>query len=223
VSRFISTRHVSRNLPGGVRVACVLLVLALACAPPAAPPLGGAPLPAIAVPRTDLPPGHRRIVFRWEYVESSSLTRGDGAVRIAPPDSARLDLFLGAFGSGTAILIGDTLYAPLPDAARNLVPPPTMLWASLGRLAVPAARDTIVRASGDTIRADIGRDPVWRATFNTGRLVRLERIAAGRVAEHVERGVNVVRYISHVAPRRLTLTITRDEPSTPFDSGIWAR
>lgn len=223
MSRFISTGRVSQSLAGHVLVASVLAMAAAACAPPVAPPLGGAPLPAVAVPSTDLPPGHRRIVFRWEYVESSSLTRGDGAVRIAPPDSARLDLFLGAFGSGTAILIGDTLYAPLPDAARNLVPPSTMLWASLGRLAVPAARDTVVRSSGGEIRADIGRDPVWRATFTGDRLVRLERIAAGRVTEHVERGVTVVRYISHVAPRRLTLMITRDEPSPPFDPAVWSR
>jgi hypothetical protein len=193
----------------------------LACAPPAAAPLGGAPVPAVAIPSTEFVAGHRLIAFRWEYVEGSSLTRGEGAVRVAPPDSARLDLFLGGFGSGAALLIGDELYAPLPDAARNIIPPPPMLWAAFGRFAVPGARDTVVRADGDLIRADIGTGPVWRATFTGNGLTRLEHIAEGRIREYVERDDTRVRYVSNVAQRRLTLTIIRDESVPPFDRSVW--
>lgn len=197
-------------------------VLAVAgCAPPPAAALPGAPLPAMAVPATELPPGHRTLAFRWEYMEESSLTRGDGAARLAPPDSARVDLFLGGFGSGTAFLIGESLIAPMPPAAQRLVPPATMLWAALGRLSVPAAADTTVRQDGDFIRADIGSDPVWRVSFRDGRLVRLEHIAGGRIVEWVERDSTRVRYTSNAAPRRLTLTITRDEQSPAFDPSIW--
>jgi hypothetical protein len=175
----------------------------------------------MAVPSTELPTGHRTVAFRWEYVEENQLTRGDGAVRLASPDSARLDLFLGGFGGGSAFLLGDSLIAPLPPGARKLVPPATMLWAAFGRLAVPAAADTTVRAEGELIRADIGSEPVWRATFSDGRLVRLEHIAGGRIVEWVEREGARVRYTSNAAPRRLTLNITRDEASPPFDSSVW--
>ena len=192
-----------------------------ACTPPAAVPLSGAPLPAMAVPSTELPAGHRTVAFRWEYVEENQLTRGDGAVRLAAPDSARLDLFLGAFGGGSAFLLGDSLIAPLPPGAQKLVPPATMLWAAFGRLAVPAAADTVVRAQGELIRADIGSEPVWRATFGEGRLIRLEHIAGGRIVEWVERDGAKVLYASNAAPRRLTLNITRDEASPPFDRSVW--
>jgi hypothetical protein len=213
----------SSQLPRvSARLAALLLgaVVLAACGPPAAGALGGAPLPAMAVPPTDLAPGHRLIAFRWEYVEENQLTRGDGAVRLAAPDSARLDLFVAGLG-GSAFLIGDALHAPLPPGAQRLVPPATMLWAAFGRLSVPAAADTIVRQDGDVIRADIGEEPVWRATFRDNALVRLEHIAGGRIVEWVERDDTRVRYTSNAAPRRLTLTITRDEASQPFDPAIW--
>jgi len=202
-------------------LAAAVTVGTVACGPPAAAPLGGAPVPALAMPSTGFTAGHLLIAFRWEYVEGSSLTRGEGAVRVAPPDSARLDLFLGGFGSGAAVLIGDQLHAPLPDAARNMIPPPPMLWAAFGRLAVPAVGDTTVRADGDLLRADIGTEPVWRVTFTAGRLTRLEHIAGGRIQEYVERDDARVRYVSNVAQRRLTLTIIRDESVPPFDRSVW--
>lgn len=205
------------------RLAAIVLAAftALACSPPVAAPLAGAPVPAAAMPRAGLPPGYRHIVFTWEYVEGNSLTRGDGSVRIAPPDSARLDLFLGGFGGGAAVLIGDSLRAPLPRGARGLIPPPPMVWAAFGRLAVAPAPDTVVRSEGGLVRADIGRGTVWRATFRDGRLVRLEQIASGKVLAHVTRDGNVVRYENNAAPRRLTLTITSDEPVTQLDPSIW--
>ena len=203
-----------------VAVFCTAAVTG-ACTPPAAVPLAGAPLPAMSVPSTELPRGHRTVAFRWEYTEENSLTRGEGAVRLASPDSARLDLFLAGFGGGSAFLLGDSLIAPLPPGAQKLVPPATMLWAAFGRLAVPAAADTVVRAQGELIRADIGHEPVWRATFSDGRLIRLEHIAGGRIVEWVERDGARIRYTSNAAPRRLTLNITRDEASPPFDSSVW--
>jgi hypothetical protein len=197
------------------------VVTAAACTPPAAVPLQGTPLPAMAVPTTEMAPGHRIIAFRWEYAEENTLTRGEGAVRFAAPDSARLDLFVGGFGGGTAFLMGDSLIAPMPAGAQRLIPPATMLWAAFGRLSVPAAADTTVRQDGDLIRADIGSEPVWRASFRDAVLQRLEHIAGGRVVEWVERDGSRVRYTSNAASRRLTLTITRDESSAPFDRSVW--
>ena len=198
------------------------LVVVGACAPPAAQPLAGAPAPVLALPTSELAPGYRQIVFNWEYEQGDARMRGEGVVRIAPPDSARLDLFLGGgFGSGAAILIGDELRAPLVPAAERLIPPPPMMWAALGRLAIPAAADTTVRVDGSTVRADIGGAPVWRVEFHGNRLARLDRIDDGRVRDFVNRREREVIYESFSPRSKLILRITRDEPVMAFDAKIW--
>lgn len=192
------------------------------CAPPAAVPLPGSIAPAVELPRSDLPPGYRQIVFDWEYEQGDARMRGEGVVRLAAPDSARLDLFLGGgFGSGAAVLIGDSLRAPVVDAAKRLIPPAPMLWAALGRLAIPAAADTAVRVDGSTVRADIGAAPVWRVEFHGRRLARLERIDDGKVRDLVSRREKEVVYESFSPRSKLTLRITRDEPAMAFDAKIW--
>lgn len=210
----------SRRIPySGISSALFLLV---ACAPPAAKPLSGAVAPAVALPSSELEPGYRQVVFDWEFEQGDARMRGEGVVRIAPPDSARLDLFLaGGYGGGGAMLIGDSLRAPLVESARRLIPPAPMLWAALGRLAIPAAADTTVRVDGSTVRADIGAAPVWRVEFHGPRLARLDRIDDGRVRDVVIRGAREVVYESFSPRSRLTLRITRNEPAMGFDAKIW--
>src|SRR5437867_8694086 len=130
-------------------------LLVTACAP-RLHPLAGAPAPA-TLPRTELPPVHRRIVFDWELQDRELSGRGEGVARVAPPDSARLDLFLsGGFGSGAAVLISDSLQVTGGSLARRFIPPPPLLWAALGRLAIPAVPDTVARVDGELLRVDIG-------------------------------------------------------------------
>ena len=143
---------------------------------------------------------------------------------MAAPDSARLDLFVsGVFGgSGVAFLIGDSVFAPGGALVRRFIPPPPLMWAALGRLAVPPAADTTVRVDGDTLRADIGRVDRWRATFVGQQLVRLERIADGRIQEWVTRSApDTIRYRHEGASRTLGITITRTETVPAFDASIW--
>ncbi len=210
------------NNVGSFRVGLFSVAMLAACAPPAAAPLAGAPAPVVALPSAELPPGYRQMVFDWEFEQGDSRLRGEGVIRLAPPDSARLDLFLGGgYGSGAATLIGDSLRAPVVDAARRLIPPPPMLWAALGRLAIPAASDTTVRVDGSTVRADIGDGPIWRVEFHGTRLARLERIDDGRVNDFVHRREREVIYKAFSPRSKLTLRITRDEPVTAFDAKIW--
>lgn len=148
--------------------------------------------------------------------------RGEGVARIAAPDSARMDFFVDpGIGAGYALLVGDRLDAPGIALVRRYLPPPPLLWASLGRLRVPASADTTARVDGDTVRADIGRAPVWRATFAGDRLVRLERIDDGRVVERVVRVGDDVRYEHLGARRSLALSVTRRTEVPPFDANIW--
>lgn len=149
--------------------------------------------------------------------------RGDGVARIAYPDSIRLDFFLGGgYASGVALLIGDSLTVPGPDMTRRLIPPKALLWAALGRLVVPAERDTIVRVDGPTLRADIGSPVRWRVTFRDDSLARLERVEGGRLREWVERGPEQrIQYRHESSGRTLTLVIQRSDVVTAFAASIW--
>lgn len=149
--------------------------------------------------------------------------RGDGVARIASPDSIRLDFFLGGgYGGGAAVLIGDSLTVPGPQMARRLVPPRALLWAALGRLDLPAERDTVVRVDAGVIRADIGAPVHWRVTFRGDSLTRLERLDGGRLQEWVERSADQkVQYRNESSRRSLSLVIQRSDAVTAFDSSIW--
>jgi hypothetical protein len=195
-------------------------MVAASCAPRLRP-LAGAPTIA-RLPSTELPPSHRQIVFDWELVDRDVTGRGEGVARVAGPDSARLDLFLaGGFGSGAAILIADSLRTPGSGLPRRFIPPPPLLWAALGRVALPALPDTTARVDGELLRVDIGKPVGWRLTFRRDSLVRLERIRDGRITEWVERSGNIVHYRSEDARRALSLTIKRAQEVPPFDASIW--
>lgn len=210
-----------------LRVACgrasVLLLLVVLGCPPKAPPLTGVETRP-KLPVLDLPSGHTRYVFDWRYEDPDIRASGEGAVRAAAPDSARLDFFLqGGLGAGRAILIGDELRAPGPEALRQLVPPPPLLWAALGRLAVPAAPDTTARLDGDTLRVDIGSGDVWRVTVAGGTIARLERIEDGRIIRSIHRAdERRVRYYDAATRRSLELTVTQVDRNVEHDPSIWS-
>jgi len=205
-----------------MRSLALLVVGAVACAPAAAP-LKGVLAPDRSLPSLSLPTGHRQIVFKWDYEEGEIAARGDGAVRTAAPDSARLDFFLGGgLGAGAAVLIGDSLRSPHADLARRYIPPTPMMWAALGRLAIPALPDTVVRIDGDLLRADVGHPVQWRVTIRGDILVALEHISGGKITESVTRGpLGVLTYRAPAARRRLELTVLRDQPGS-FDGSIWS-
>ena len=234
-------RGLSRRA-GGLTPA-VAAALLVACALPRAGPLAGVPSP-VRLPSTALRSGYQRLLFRWEYRDARVSARGDGAARVAPPDSARLDFVVSGplGGGGYALLFGDTLVAPENGGksgggggggsgggggARRYLPATPMIWATLGRLAVPPAADTIVHADGDTLRADIGPSAdgtTWRAVFAPGgQLTSLALLRDGRVRETVERDVvgGRVRYRNPGGHRSLTLTQVRSEAVARFDGNVW--
>jgi hypothetical protein len=199
------------------------LALLGGCRPPRIAPLEGAPAPVQTLPTGTLPGGNRQVTFKWELRDGDLTARGDGVARIASPDSVRLDFFLGGgFGAGAAVLIGDSLQVPGPEAARRLVPPRALLWAALGRLDVPAEPDTVVRVDGGVLRADIGSPVRWRVTFHGDTLTRLERVDGGRLQEWVERAADKsVQYRNEADRRSLSLVIQRSDAVPPFDPAIW--
>lgn len=208
------------------RFSSVALLLALggaACRPPKVAALPGEIAPSRQLPVGELPTGNRKIVFQWELQDGEMTARGDGVARVASPDSVRLDFFLGGgLGSGAAVLIGDSLQVPGPDMVRKLIPPRPLLWAALGRLQLPADRDTIMRVEGAILRADIGSPIHWRVTFRGDTLARVERVGDGRLLEWVERSADRrVQYRNEAARRSLSLVIQRSDAVQAFDPSIW--
>lgn len=198
------------------------LYLTLTGCAPRARPLEGTPTPERKLPAIEIPAGHRRIVFRWDYEENALIAKGEGAARIASPDSARVDLYLnGGIIVGRAILIGNTIRASNQAQIEKFLPPPPMMWAAFGRLAIPALPDTVVTMEGDVLHADIGRPAAWRVTIANNRVMQLSRISGGRIVEMVTRD-NGGRLLYEVPGRRkLWLGITRDEEVPAFDASIW--
>ena len=201
---------------------CLALMLATTACRPRLTPLVGETRPASSLPVTRVTSGHTQIVFNWDLDDRDMSGRGEGVARVASPDSARLDFFLaGGLGGGAAILIGDSLRTPGSDMARRFIPPPTLLWAALGRVALPNLPDTVIRVDGATLRADIGAPVAFRLTFEHDSLVRAERVEGGRVAEWVERSGSRMRYRNEGARRSLQLVVTRTEHPPGFDASIW--
>jgi hypothetical protein len=191
------------------------------CAPRAVP-LKGAPAPERALPVLQLTPGHRKIVFHWDYQENSLMAKGEGAIRVAAPDSARVDLYLnGGVFLGAATMIGDNLSAPNKEQIERVLPPPPMLWATLGRLAIPALPDTVITVDENTLYADIGRPATWRVTIKGNRLMQLARLSGGRIAESVTRDDGGRLLYEVPGRRKLWLGITRDDEVPAFDASIW--
>lgn len=213
----VRRRRASRSL-----LPLVALALVVGACAPRVHPLTGVPV-VDRLPDSVLPPGHTRLVFRWEYGDPIFSARGEGVARIAPPDSVRLDFFAdGGMGGGYAILVGDRLSTPANDDARRYLPPVPLLWAALGRLQV-TGRDTTARLAGDTLRADIGDSPIWRVAFAASSLVSLQRIEGNRLRESIRRDSSVIAYRNFGARRRLTLTVQRRIADPPFDEAIWHR
>ncbi|HXT15906.1 MAG TPA: hypothetical protein VN706_09770 [Gemmatimonadaceae bacterium] len=208
-----------------IGIACVASTLGIIACVPRLSPLEGEARPAARLPKPALS-GHQHIMFNWELQDREMLGRGDGAARLAAPDSGRLDFFLaGGFGGGAAVLIGDSLRFPasaMTDLVSRIVPPPPLLWAALGRVALPNLPDTVIRVEGTTMRADVGSPVAWRLTFHGDTLVRAERVVDGRVVEWVDRTDPAhVRYRNESARRSLTLTVTRTSEVPGFDASIW--
>lgn len=189
----------------------------MACTAPRVTPLTGIPVREV-VPKTAVPPGHSRLIFRWDYDDPLFAARGEGVARIAAPDSIRIDFFADqGLGAGGAILIGDTLRTAGEDGTRYL-PPVPLLWAAVGVLRATGA-DTTMRRQGDTLWVELAGS--YRAALVGRQLIGLGRMEKGRWRERVFVDSVQVAYRHYTARRKLTLTAMRRMTDAPFDPSIW--
>lgn len=201
----------------------LLLIAGLGACRPALPPLRGVEPTNGVLPEYHMRPGSRRVVFNWEMTDDGMVLRGEGLVRLAYPDSARVDLVVhGAFGGGASvILLNDDVYFPLGASMTHLLPSPTLLWAAVGRLHVNVPNDTVIRVRADTLRADLGKPVEWRVTGVGDKLVRLDRVKGRRVAELVEWKSDSVVYYQMPGRRELTMKMVSDSTVAGFNESVW--
>ncbi|HEX6432694.1 MAG TPA: hypothetical protein VFZ87_00560 [Gemmatimonadales bacterium] len=105
-------------------------------------PEGAQPVSAAEVAEwvaSTIPPHHQLYRFKWLLRDERGSAGGRGSVRVAPPDSLRLDV-AGPFGGGaaSAVVVGDhPLWTDPADAISRLVPNYPLMWAMCGIARMP--------------------------------------------------------------------------------------
>lgn len=113
--------------------------------PPRLEPAGAAPVEraaAIAWADSTAPHGSTLHRFKWSFKNERSTAGGRGSLRIASPDSLRMDV-AGPLGAGRAagVVIGDSAIWVDPEKSfTDLVPSYPLLWAMTGVARRPGAK-----------------------------------------------------------------------------------
>lgn len=222
---------------GSYLAAAACLALA-ACGPPPAPAPLGAFAPASladvqAMAAATLPTRRELVAIHWTYDEGDAPVGGRGAVRLAPPDSLRLDVAVPVIGRATLVVAGDSVWSQPSRLARQLMPGRELLWAMFGVVQLPpgvAAYERGARADGgelvrftrpDGVRTtlELRRGLLLGATAERGTRM-IGRLALTRDAEGA-----IVRAetVDNEHGARFIVTVDRREASGPFPDEIWRR
>jgi hypothetical protein len=111
-----------------------------------------------------MPSGSELVSVRWRFRDAEQGVSGQGAVRVTPPDSLRVDVRgpLG-FGRGTLVLAGASGWADPESLVRQVLPSRFLLWAMLGVVQVPDSVERFER-SGEGART-------WLRVVESGTVV----------------------------------------------------
>lgn len=200
-------------------------------------------LPVAAVPvsleqvrgwvRPTVPTIYRLHRFKWQFVDDRSAAGGRGSVRIAPPDSFRLDVAgpLGA-GKAAAVVVGAApAWTEPPDAIARLVPNYPLMWAMFGVARMPDSGAALRGLSDDRTTAwqyVLGADTVEYARVS-GTPIRFsaEVREAGKVVGRAEARLNEdgtpisSRLTVPSVPARLDITFTQGTRPTALPPETW--
>jgi hypothetical protein len=194
---------------------------------------------ALAWTASTLPVRHTLIRLRWKYRDRNKEYAGRATVRIAPPDTMRLD-YAGPFnwGAGAGVVVGDTTAWADPEKNfRSLVPAVRMLWAGFGIARPPAPGAAVFGAwnEGPDARVRIwrfvqGEDTLqYRVTTGRARLFEAEWRRQGKVmarsrAELDDRAMPATGRIDFPeGPARFEFTVGAVDTTAVFDSATWRR
>ncbi len=211
---------------------------AAACAPPRAPvPVGAfAPVSVAdveALAAATVPARRELVAIHWSYDEGDAPVSGRGAVRLAPPDSLRLDVAVPVIGRATLVLAGDSSWTAPERLAGQLAPGRALLWAMFGVVRLPPGVTTYERGAradgGELVRFTTADGVTTTLELRDGRLLggTAERgtRTVGRLALTRDAAGAIVRAQTEDDEHgtRFVVTVDRREPSGPFPAAIWHR
>lgn len=170
--------------------------------------------------------------FRWRFEDQRLRVSGQGAARVAPPDSLRADIG-GAYGlaRSTVVLAGDRVDARPQDVVERLLPDRFALWAALGVMRPPAgplAVEKKVEGARITWRVTDAAGRVTLFDVADGKLLGVTREEEGRATTTLvltraepDGAVRRARLTDYRHAARLDIEITAREVSEPFPPEIW--
>lgn len=219
------------RLGGSVAVAAAFAVGGCASGLQVGPPL---PDPGAAARRASEFPVQRQdgtlLRFGWEYADERGNVEGDGAARVNPPDSLRVDLFAsGDVSLGVALASGRLTSSGRIEGVE--LPSAPFLYAMAG-LYRPSGREpeAAFRTNrGVLLRYRTNGGLRREYLINDGRLLRLEDRRDGRLLRRVtveweegEAWPSSAEYRNTVAPRRVRWRMREVEfRPEPFEPDIY--
>lgn len=174
------------------------------------------------------PAQRAQITFDWNLTDRDARFSGRGVLRLDRGRRARVDLFGPRGETLAAAIVEDESMRVVPEAAAAMLPPPAMLWASLGVFRRPVdAPLTGTRRSDDGISLEYSRDRTqWLFRFESDRLRAAEWTdgSGRRTVELTGRsdgfpGQAVFRDWTEF--RELTLRVTDVEERAAFEPDVW--
>jgi len=176
------------------------------------------------------------IEFKWRYRGREGRFSGEGAVRVNPPDSVRLDLF-GPDWSGVqgAVLLGDQVQ--YVGEQRIELPPPTFMWAMLGSFRPPSAIAPRANRRGEWSELiydlSAARSVVFRFDA-AGALLEAELLVNGDAVQEIKlkpgdrgepddgfRWPESARYRDLAEYHEVMIDVTQIREHAPFESRIF--
>ena len=175
-----------------------------------------------------------RVVFDWKINESGARFEGRGVARMEPHYKARLDLFLqNGEPVVSAALVEDELSLP-GTAPPGLIPPPPLLWASLGVFRPGTGAELLggeeLGEDRLRIRYEIANGRELHYEVEAGRIVKAELLDGEEVSEIMEldRGPlgaalpTRALYRNIAAFRELDVKATESDRVDSFPPEIWS-
>ena len=173
-------------------------------------------------------PARAQVTFDWNLTDRDARFSGRGVLRLDSGRRGRVDLFGPRGETLAAAIVEDGVMRVVPQSAEAMLPPPAMLWASLGVFRRPVeAPLTGTRRSDDGISLEYARDRTqWSFRFENDRLraaewtdgsgrrsVELTGTADGFPAQAIFRDWTEFR--------ELTLRVTEVEERAAFEPDVW--
>ena len=174
------------------------------------------------------PVGRARVVFDWNMTDRDARFSGRGVLRL-DGQRARVDLFGPRGETLAAAIVENDLMRVVPQAAASMLPPPALLWSSLGVFRPPVdAPLTGTAASDGGPTLEYTRDRTrWRFRIEGDRLRTVEWTdGSGRRSVELTGAADLgfpdqAVFRDWTEFRELTLRVTEVEESAAFEPDVW--